>query len=166
MKFADVFSSIYAMSACCFEPRDMTAGEAAHVAGLTDETIAAAPFGALGPGPFLSAWSPDPTAPQHVDTGLMSDGTISAAVRARFIANSLLPMLPQYLPALRRLSGIAIDVGDADTLSTGNQAMHAELERFGVAHTFEIYAGEHGNRVAERIRTTVLPYFGNHLDRE
>lgn len=166
MKFPDVFSSIYAMSACCFEPRDFTAAEAARVTALTDQEIAGAAFGALGPAPFLAAWSPDPVAPQHVATGLMADGSIDPAVRARIAANSLLPMLPQYLPALRQLRAIAFDVGDADSLSGGNLAMHEALDRFGLAHTFVLYQGEHGNRVAQRIRSDVLPFFGNHLEKE
>lgn len=166
MKYPQVFSSIYAMSACCFDPREYTAQDAARVSALTDEAIAAAEFGGLGPAPFLAAWSPDPAAPQHVDTGLLADGTIDPAVRARVAANSLLPMLPQYLAALRQMEAIGLDVGDEDSLAAGNQAMHEALARFGVTHEFEIYPGGHGNRVAERIRTDVLPFFGNHLDRE
>ena len=28
-----------------------------------------------------------------------------------------------------------------------------------------LYDGDHGNRIAERIRTEVLPFFGRHLDK-
>jgi hypothetical protein len=33
-----------------------------------------------------------------------------------------------------------------------------------VAHQFEEYEGDHGNRVRERFATKVLPFFSQHLD--
>ncbi|GAA0267477.1 alpha/beta hydrolase family protein [Alteraurantiacibacter aestuarii] len=166
MKFPDVFSSIYAMSACCQLVRDLSADDARQAEGITDEVIADAEFGQLGAMPFLAAWSPDPDGTNFVDNGLLDDGTIDPAVTARIAANSIIPMLPQYLPNLRQLEAIAFDVGNADSLSVGNEAMHQELLRFGVDHVYEVYEGDHGNRIAARIRSHVLPFFAEHLDEE
>ena len=74
-------------------------------------------------------------------------------------------LLPQYLPALKSLEGFAMDIGDKDFLLEGNRLFREELDRFGVQYDFELYEGDHGNRIAERIRTEVLPFFGEHLDK-
>jgi S-formylglutathione hydrolase FrmB len=168
MKHPEVFSSIYMMSACCLPPMTMTPESAAAIETMTQADIDAAQFGQLAGLSTLATWSPDPadTGPLKVDTGLLPDGTIDPLVNQRLAANSPLVLLPQYLPALNSLEAIAIDIGDADFLLEGNRAFLRELDRFGVAYQFELYEGDHGNRIAERIRTEVLPFFAQHLDRE
>jgi hypothetical protein len=47
-----------------------------------------------------------------------------------------------------------------------NQQLDAALTQMGIAHTFETYAGDHNNRIAERIATSVLPFFSEHLAAE
>ncbi len=37
------------------------------------------------------------------------------------------------------------------------------LARLGVTHTFEIYDGDHGNRIRERFESQVLRCFSQHL---
>jgi len=37
------------------------------------------------------------------------------------------------------------------------------LTRFGVAHTFETYEGDHGNRIPQRLEEKVLPFFSQQL---
>jgi enterochelin esterase-like enzyme len=168
MKHPDVFSNIYMMSACCLPPMEMTAEQARAIEAMTPADVEAAQFGQLAPLSTLATWSPDPTANGFlkVETGLREDGTIDPLVNQRLAANSPLVMLPQYLRPLHELEGFAIDIGDEDFLLEGNRAFMRELDRFGVTYEFELYEGDHGNRIAERIRTDVLPFFGNHLDRE
>jgi len=168
MKNPGVFSSIYMMSACCLPPMEMTAESAATIEAMTPEDIAAAQFGQLAGLSTLATWSPDPQdqSSLKVDTGLRADGTLDPLVNQRLAANSPLVLLPQYLPALNALEAFAMDIGDQDFLLEGNAQFRAELDRFGVEYEFELYEGDHGNRIAERIRTEVLPFFGNHLDRE
>lgn len=166
LKFPDVFSSIYAMSACCFRVRPYSAEDAQAAAGLSDEAVEKAEFGTLGAAPFLAAWSPDPHAPHKFASGLMEDGTIDPGVMARITANSIIPMLPQYLPSLRAMDAIALDVGNQDGLKADNDALHAELDRFGITHSYEIYEGGHGDKIAGRIRSHVLPFFAQHLEGE
>lgn len=168
MKHPDVFSSIYMMSACCLPPMTMTADSARAIEAMTEADVAAAQFGQLAAVSTLATWSPDPADAGFlkVDTGLKPDGTIDPLVNQRLAANSPLVMLPQYLPALRSLEAIGIDIGDQDFLLEGNRAFMAELDRFGVAYQFELYEGDHGNRIADRIRSDVLPFFAQHLDRE
>jgi hypothetical protein len=37
------------------------------------------------------------------------------------------------------------------------------LIRLGVTHTFEVYNGDHGNRIRERFESQVLRFFSQHL---
>ena len=167
MKHPETFSSIYMMSACCLDPMPITAEQARQIEAMTPEQIAAAQFGELAAVSTLATWSPDPTDEGFlkVYTGLKEDGTLDPLVNYRLAANSPLVLLPQYLPALKSLEGFAMDIGDKDFLLEGNRLFRAELDRFGIEYGFELYEGDHGNRIAERIRTEVLPFFGEHLDR-
>jgi enterochelin esterase-like enzyme len=165
MKRPEVFSSIYMMSACCLDPMQMTPEQARAIEAMTPEQVAAAQFGQLAAVSTLATWSPDPTDDGFlkVYTGLRDDGTIDPLVNQRLAANSPVVLIPQYLPALNALEAFAMDIGDKDFLLEGNRKFREELDRFGVEYEFELYDGDHGNRIAERIRTEVLPFFGRHL---
>lgn len=167
MKHPETFSSIYMMSACCLDPMPITAEQARQVEAMTPEQVAAAQFGELAAVSTLATWSPDPTDDGFlkVYTGLKEDGTLDPLVNYRLAANSPLVLLPQYLSALNSLEAFAMDIGDKDFLLEGNRLFREELDKFGVEYEFELYEGDHGNRIAERIRTEVLPFFGEHLDR-
>jgi enterochelin esterase-like enzyme len=167
MKRPDVFSSIYMMSACCLDPMQMTAEQARTIEAMTPEQVAAAQFGQLAAVSTLATWSPDPSDDGFlkVYTGLRPDGTLDPLVNQRLAANSPVVLVPQYLPALNSLEAFAMDIGNMDFLQEGNRQFRAELDRFGVKYDFELYEGDHGNRIAERIRTEVLPFFGAHLDK-
>ena len=154
MKYPQTFSSIYAMSACCLSPMKVDEAGARKIEAMTEEDIAKADFGGLAQLSTLATWSPDPTKPpKYVDTGLKTDGTID-------------PLVPQYLPALRQMKAIGLEVGDKDFLFNDNTALNAELTTYGVAHGWETYDGDHGNRIPERIRTKLLPFFAQHLARQ
>ena len=167
MKHPETFSSIYMMSACCLDPMPITAEQARQIEAMTPGQIEAAQFGELAAVSTLATWSPDPSDEGFlkVYTGLKADGTLDPLVNYRIAANSPVVLLPQYLPALKSLEGFAMDIGDKDFLLEGNRLFREELDRFGVQYDFELYEGDHGNRIAERIRTEVLPFFGEHLDK-
>lgn len=166
MKYPDVFSSLYAMSACCLAPMEMNAENAKRVEAMTEGEVAKADFGGLAQLSTLATWSPDPTkAPKFVDTGLKADGTIDPLVNAKLAANAILAMIPQYLPALNGMEAIGLEVGDKDFLLEQNKQLDAELTRYGVAHGYTLYDGDHGNRIKDRIRSDLLPFFAQHLDK-
>ena len=165
MKYPETFSSLYAMSSCCLSPMAMTVESAQKIEAMTQDDIAKADFGGLAQVSTLAVWSPDPAAPpNYFDTGLTRDGRIDPLVNARLAANAILAMIPQYLPALESMAAIGLEVGDKDFLLDQNTRMHADLERFGVAHGWETYDGDHGNRIAARLRTELLPFFARHLE--
>lgn len=166
MKYPDTFSSLYAMSACCLTPMTMDAENAARIEAMTEQDIAKAEFGGLAQLSTLATWSPDPgKAPKFVDTGLKADGTIDPLVNAKLAANAILAMIPQYLPALNGMEAIGLEVGDKDFLLEQNKQLTAELTRYGVEHSYALYDGDHGNRIKDRIRSDLLPFFAQHLDK-
>ena len=165
MKYPDVFSSIYILSACC-----LTANLNPQGGGLAQAEAIHSPadLANAGRGPMTTlaeaaAWSPNPKNPPFFFDLPSKDGKVQPAVVARWAANAPLAMIDQYLPNLKRLSAIAIDVGDKDNLSASNKQLSAILMQYDVTNTFELYDGDHTNRIAARVETKVLPFFSNHL---
>jgi enterochelin esterase-like enzyme len=165
MKHPEVYSSIYMMSACCLQPMVLDVATAQRIEGMSEEQVAGADFGGLAPISTLVTWSPDPADEGFLkaDTGLRADGTLDPLVNYRIAANSPTVLIPQYLPALNSFEAFAMDIGDQDFLMEPNTQFRAELDRFGVEYQFELYEGDHGNRIPERIRAELLPFFGEHL---
>ena len=86
-------------------------------------------------------------------------------VVARWAANAPLATIHQYIPSLRKYDALAIDAGDKDLgdITASARAMDQILKDYGIAHDFEIYDGDHVNRVGQRLETKVLPFFSTHL---
>lgn len=168
-KHADTFGALYLMSPCCMPARPgggpLTPEMLAGIAKLkpTDD-MSGLPFQVRGLLAMSSAWSPNPgKAPLYVDVPYEQDGKPIDAVFARWTANSPFAMLDQYVPNLKRYAAIALDVGDRDGLVTDTGILHQKLLDYGIANSFEIYEGDHTNRVAFRFQENVLPFFGKNL---
>ena len=178
MKHPEVFSALYAMSSCCLM-NDPARGRGAG-RGRGDAPAAAAPDrGARGRAPAArgrggdrmanalfaqaAAWAPNPmNPPQYFDLPTQ-DGVLQPVIAAKWLANSPLVMVDQYVPGLKQYRAIALDVGDADPLGAANLDLDRALTRLGVSHTFEQYEGDHTNRVRERFEADVLPFFSRQL---
>jgi S-formylglutathione hydrolase FrmB len=93
----------------------------------------------------------------------VDDGTVHPEIVAKWIANSPLAFVDQYVSNLKKYRAIMMDVGLQDNLLATNKLMDQSLTRLGVVHTFETYEGNHGNRVKERFETKVLPFFSENL---
>ena len=165
MKHADVFGSLYIMSPCCMSPRGAgapnPANEAAVAAAKTRDDIAKLPFGLRTQLAVASAWSPNPNNPP-----LFADlpfGDMRDNVLARWAANAPLAFIDQHILDLRRYRAIAIDVGDQDGLKTDATRLHAILDSYKIANTFEVYPGTHTSHVAFRFQDFVMPFFSNSL---
>ena len=162
MKYPEVFSSIYALSACCLQPADPNAW--ADVAdSQTDEQIATAPFMVKVQFASAAAWSPNPENPPRFLDLPQRDGKPLPAVIARWAANAPLVTVNRYSANLKRLHAIALDVGTSDSLIGGVQAFDRALSTAGVPHDFETYDGDHLNRIELRFGQHVLPFFARHL---
>lgn len=172
MKHPEVFSALYAMSSCCLinnNPRPgqgrgapaRPAGEAANN-GETKQSPVRNPFAKVMQAE-AAAWSPNPTNPPQFFDLPEQDGEIQPLVTAKWLANSPMVMVDQYVPSLKKYRAIAVDCGLQDGLLASNKDFDQALIRLGVAHTFETYEGDHVNRVKVRFETKVLPFFSGNL---
>lgn len=167
MKHADVFGSLYIMSPCCLSSRMMGPPNAELEKTLADaktpEDLARLPFFARAQLATAAAWSPDPHNPPFYLKLATRNGEPQPDVLAKWTANAPLVFLDQYVGELKRYRGIALDVGDQDGLRTDTAQLHADMQNYGIASTFEEYSGTHTSRVADRFQNHVLPFFGKHL---
>jgi len=166
MKHPDVFGSLYIMSPCCLSPRVGSANleiEKSLEAVKTPEDSATLPFLARAQLASAAAWSPDPkNPPLYLDLST-KNGEPQPDVLARWAANAPLAFIDQYIRNLRQYRAIAIDVGDQDRLRTDTGKLHEDLDKYGVANSFEVYSGTHTSRVADRFQNHVMPFFSHNL---
>ena len=167
MKHADVFGSLYIMSPCCLSPRRARTLTPEQLAAL--DSVKTTADAAKLPGAVRSvlagaaAWSPNPKKPPlYVDLPYQ-DSVVREDVLARWAANAPLTFLDQYIGNLRKYNGIAIDVGDQDGLRVDAAKLHDALDRYGLAHTFEVYSGTHTSAMGVRFQTHVLTFFSGRL---
>jgi S-formylglutathione hydrolase len=164
MKKPDVFGSMYALSACCAmdkgEPTEqmITAGTY-----TTREQVAALRYPNKGTLARAAAWSPNPNAPPFFLDLPVKDGVARPEIQAKWIANSIVPMLEQYGKNLKRYTAVKFDVGTMDNLIAGNRQIDEAMTKAGITHTFETYEGDHNGKIAERLETKVLPFFSANL---
>lgn len=167
MKHADVFGALYVMSPCCLSPRgvgpDGAGLEKAAAAMKAPTDSASLSFFPRAQLATASAWSPNPRNPPLFLDLPTKDGVARPEILAKWAANAPLAFLDQYVADLRRYRAIAIDVGDQDGLKADAVALRDALDAHGLALTFEIYAGTHTSRVADRFQNHVLPFFGRSL---
>jgi len=154
-------------------PTNATATLAAGQRGAPPSGAAAAPGAGNrggGRGGFTNtasaeaaAWSANPNnAPKFFDEPV-KDGQLQPLIVAKWLANSPLAMIDQYVTNLKKYKAIAGEVGLQDTLKASNVQLDQMMSDLGLAHTFETYEGDHTNRVPLRIETRVLPFFSNNL---
>jgi len=170
MKHPEVYSAIYAMSSCCLMNNPAAARPAPNrQPAAAAEGSAGGRRGASGPGfanvlsAEAAAWSPNPKNPPKFFDLPTENGVVRPEIVAKWIANSPLAMVDQYVPNLNQYHSIMMDVGLEDGLAASNKEMDRSLTRLGVMHTFETYEGDHTNRVKERFETRVLPFFSESL---
>jgi enterochelin esterase-like enzyme len=169
MKRPDTFSVLYLMSACCLNPQTNTRADAMAASAAIrtrEEAVEAAKGRGFGPSLNLAlaaAWSPDPANPPLYLDLPVKDGQARPEILAKWAANAPLVMIDQYVPSVKMYRAIGMDIGTSDTLLAPNQELDRALQRFGIAHQYEEYDGDHTNKVAERLEMKVLPFFSSHL---
>jgi enterochelin esterase-like enzyme len=163
MDYPRMWSSLYAMSACCVGPRTETVEAARKIAAIPYDQAEKASFGDKAALASAAAWSPNPkNPPYYMDFALKGDA-IDPLVIAKWAVNAPLAMVPSHLSALKSFTAIASDGGDKDGLTKDATSLHEELDEFGVANSFEVYDGNHISRIVERFDSKVLPFFAQHL---
>jgi len=169
MKHPEVFSSIYALSPCCLTP-NMSAPQgpngalAKAEAITTKEDFDKADFGTKAQIASAAAWSPNPKKPPFFFDLPTKGGVFQPDVAARWVANSPLAMVDEYMSNLKRLHAIAFDAGDKDTgIAASIRVLDQRLNENDVPHFFEIYEGTHTSNVPLRIETKTMQFFSKNL---
>ena len=173
MRHPETFSAVYALSACCLAFTDslertydknwrtaMTLtdwGQFAKAGFITNLVLA-----------FGAANAPDAgNPPFFVALPYMVSGdslVLDQRIARRWSVRPL-EMVPEYAANLRRLA-ISFDAGIQDGFKD-IPIRAAELDRLmselGIAHSFELYTGNHGDHIRSRMESKVLPFFSREL---
>jgi S-formylglutathione hydrolase len=177
MKHADIFGAVYSLSACCtamladLGPSNMSWREALKFKNKNDfRTDSFSNVYAIALTAMAAAFSPNPKqSPLLVDFPFRLENNMlvpNGEAYARFQAKLPVNMIPEYTSNLLRLQGIYIDYGVQEEFShipAGSLALSRELSEHGIPHTFEVYQGDHNQRIPERLETRVLPFFSRVL---
>ena len=182
MKHPDVFGALYSLSPCCIGMEgDLSADNsywrsAAKVASRdvfkkSPETFEG--FWSIAMVAISAAFSPN-TQSQPLMISFPFTEKNGLLVRndpayAAFRAKMPLYLIEQYRDNLKKLRGIAIDVGEFDEFThirIASAKLSAELSEREIPHSFEIYKdGDHGNKIRERFNTKVAPFFSAALEK-
>ncbi|MFB9052446.1 alpha/beta hydrolase [Formosa undariae] len=169
MKYPEVYSSIYALSACCMDESFIPSAEnIKNMEALNSKSgIADLSFVEGINLAFSAAWASNPKKyPLYIDLAY-KDGKPRADILAKFKDNQILYTVDTYIENLKTLKSIAIDAGTDDTdIFEASNKLHTKLSNKGVNHTYETYKGDHTNKIAERISTKTLPFFSKNLEFE
>jgi enterochelin esterase-like enzyme len=164
MKNPQIYSSIYAMSSCCLLPYTTDGGGLAEAAEIeTLEQAAEAGIGTRVSLTLAAAWSPNPSKPPLFFDFPIENGEAQPLILTKWNANVPLAMIDQYIPNLKKMGAIGIDIGLQDGLLGANEALRDVLTSYGIDHFYETYEGNHTNKVAERYEMSVLPFFSKEL---
>jgi S-formylglutathione hydrolase len=167
-KYPSVFSSVYLLSPCCLNsgpPLTTIPGMYARADSIkTIEEFQKADFGVKALFANGAAWSPNPGNPPFYLDLPVKNGEINRNVEMKWLANRPLNSLDQYISNLKELKAIAFDAGARDQgIAASIRTLDEELNKYKVKHFFEIYEGDHINRVAERIQNKLLQFFSDNL---
>ena len=149
-----VFANLYAQSACCLTANlkaraGDNAAKAEAVKTMEDANKASKENnrGVLVYLAQAAAWSPNPKNPPLFLDLPVKDGKPQEETISRWAANAPLAMIDQYVANLKRMHAFGMEVGLKDNLLASNQVLEETLTRFGVAHSFETYDGDHNSRI-------------------
>lgn len=187
MRFADVFSVVYAMSpggmhfADEFQINHHSFKKLAQQKNMDSLLKKAEPPTNFAEFPFFEmvfASLARTYSPNEKNTILQADLPVSysngrmeinSAVLKKWEENFPINMVEDHLPALKSLTALKIDWGRNEEfrhIPTANLQFSKKLEAFGIKHFAEEYIGDHGNMLAGyegRIFTELLPFFEKYL---
>jgi enterochelin esterase-like enzyme len=168
MKNPAVFSSLYLLNPCCLAPRRGGSGPAEGLAQVeavrSMEDFNKASFGVKATFASAAAWAPNPNNPPFYLDLPFKDGEPRPEILAKFAANAPLAMIDQYIENLRKFKAIGFDAGSEERgIAPTVSELHGVLDTYKIPHQYEIYEGNHTNRVGERIESKMLPFFTRNL---
>lgn len=182
MKHPEIFSASYALSPCCLGMEGDTSADNAFWRNAAK--VSTRDFFKKSPESFEGFWSaamiaisaafaPNPqTQPLLVNFPFADKNGLLVRNEpgySAFRAKMPLYLIEQYRDNLKKLRGIAIDVGEIDEFThirISSAKLSNELSEREIPHSFEIYKdGDHGNKIRERFDTKVIPFFSAVLEK-
>lgn len=113
---------------------------------------------------FAAAVAPNPHNPPFFgDFPLDKDGRVVDAIWKRWLEHDLYTMIDSHRGSLEKLKAIRLDCGTSDILIEQNRQFAKALRDAGIPHAYEEYNGNHTDRIEDRIKTEVLPFFSQIL---
>lgn len=169
-KNPNVFSAVYLLSPCCLSSSPVVSTETLPAPFLRLESIQTtadfqkADFFTKALFASAAAWSPNPLNPPFYLDLPVKDGKLQPQVLQKWDANRPLNNLDQYIYNIKQLKAIGFDAGDKDRdIAESIRTLDRELSKYRIQHSFEIYEGDHINRVAQRIENNLLQFFEKNL---
>jgi enterochelin esterase-like enzyme len=101
-----------------------------------------------------------------VHNGSMYSSSVTTGDFERFVARDVVAHVDAHYRTLsdRRSRGlVGHSMGGYGALRDDAGKLHAVLDTYGIANTFEVYAGTHTSRVADRFQNHVLRFFSRSL---
>ncbi|PSR53126.1 esterase [Adhaeribacter arboris] len=170
-KYPEIFSSVYLLSPCCLSPSENELQNLNNLSRLenihTPEEVNKADFLTRAAFATGAAWAPNPKKPPFYLDLPTDKGQVQPLIVAKRMANMPIATLDQNITNVKKLTAIGFDAGTQDTnIAASIQVLDQQLNKYGIKHSFEIYEGDHVNRVAERIETKMLGFFSDNLSFE
>ncbi len=163
----ETFSSIYLLSPATLLANASSYNSAFYNGLDTFKTIAQltkADFRIKAAFATAAAWSPNPDKPPFYLDFPGGDENNKFKILNKWAANMPITTLDQHVVNLKKLKAIAFDAGNKDvSIAEGLKVLDRELNKYHIPHFYEEYQGDHLNRIGERIRKNVVPFFSKNL---
>ena len=168
-KNPDVFSAVYLLSPCCLNsptgPTGALTSQLLRADSIkTINELQRSDFFTKALFASAAAWSPNPVNPPFFLDLPIKNGNLQPEILHKWDANRPLNNLDQYVYNIKKLKSIGFDAGDKDKgIAESIKTLDQELSKYGIEHFFEIYDGDHINRVGKRIEGKMLQFFSKNL---
>lgn len=113
-----------------------------------------------------AAFAPDSAkTPFYGQFPVDASGVFIDSIWTRWMEQDPFSLLETYKDSIAKLRALQFDCGIHDVeIYDENLSVSAEMTNLGIDHVFLEYEGDHGNKIEERMREHVLPFFSRHLD--
>jgi S-formylglutathione hydrolase len=177
MLHPDVFSVVYGINPCCLCCLDLDVPPDDIWRRLASFRSAGELWAALEQDDFwpivivaaAAAFSPAPDrAPLYVELPFTIENgrVVPTGADERWKESFPVANVAEHVEGLRSLRGFAFDSAYDDEfvhILPSTQALSDSLVAYEVPHRYEVYAGDHRNRMRERMATQILPWISERL---
>lgn len=166
MKHPGIFSSVYPMSGVLDLGHQLTNNRSSVLKASQCESFTAAEYPEKIMISEAAAFAPDSTSlPLYGRFPLDDSGELIDSVWARWMEHDPFSMLDSFKDSIAKLRALQFDCGTEDVgIYDENVNISEKMTGLGIDHVFLDYEGDHMNRIQERIRNYMLPFFSKQLD--